>query len=142
MLRMILTRKSKGFTLMELVIVMVIVGILATISVPLYTSYVKKAYAAEGHALCDSIAQAEKAYYNEKGTFVTGNESGPLGTITIDTTPNIYFKSFSVVAGTTGNIATSFRITTSGVAGGKASGITITYDGYSAAPPAITITGM
>ena len=43
-------RNQKGFTLMELMIVIVIIGVLAAIGVPAYTGYVNKAKS----ATCDS----------------------------------------------------------------------------------------
>ena len=43
--------KRKGFTLVELVIVIVIVGILSIVAVPIYRGYTRKAMATEGKAL-------------------------------------------------------------------------------------------
>ena len=55
-------KKSKGFTLVELIIVIVIVGILSIVTVPIYRGYTKKAIATEAKALLGSIATAEKVY--------------------------------------------------------------------------------
>ena len=60
-------KKSKGFTLVELIIVIVIVGILSIVAVPIYRGYTKKAIATEAKALLGSIATAEKVYYAEFG---------------------------------------------------------------------------
>lgn len=137
MLRKFLTKKSRGFTLIELAIVVTIVGILAAISVPFYRSYVRNAYVGEGQALCNTVAAAEFVYRGENDTFILSG-GGSVGTIPIDTSRNTYFTSFTVTAGGSG-IATSFVITTTGV--GSASGITITYNGYSNLPAVINITG-
>ena len=44
-------KSKKGFTLVELVIVIVIVGILSVISVPIYRGYVDRAMRTEGEVL-------------------------------------------------------------------------------------------
>ena len=63
-------KNKKGFTLIELVVVMVIVGILSAISVPVYRGYVEKAIMAEGNMLLGAIAKAELAYYVQHKRFV------------------------------------------------------------------------
>ncbi|MBO7611272.1 MAG: prepilin-type N-terminal cleavage/methylation domain-containing protein, partial [Elusimicrobia bacterium] len=55
-------KNKKGFTLVELVIVIVIVGILSAISVPVYRGYIEKAIMAEGQTLLGAIGKAELAY--------------------------------------------------------------------------------
>ena len=52
---------KKGFTLVELVIVIIIVGILSIISVPVYRGYVEKAMLTEGKTLIGAIGRAELA---------------------------------------------------------------------------------
>jgi prepilin-type N-terminal cleavage/methylation domain-containing protein len=54
--------KRKGFTLIELMIVIVIVAILAAILVPLLTAQVEKSKWAEAKAGCGTIATALRAY--------------------------------------------------------------------------------
>ena len=49
-------KHSKGFTLIELIIVIVIVGILALVSVPIYNGYVKNARSSEGRALVGAVS--------------------------------------------------------------------------------------
>lgn len=60
---------SKGFTLVELVIVIVIVGILSTISVSAYSSLALKAIEAEGASIVNFIVKNEITYQIENGTF-------------------------------------------------------------------------
>ena len=62
-------KKSKGFTLVELVIVIAIVIILSVISVPIYRGYIDKSKMAEGYALLGTVLSAQKAYYAEYGNF-------------------------------------------------------------------------
>ena len=52
----------KGFTLLELVIVVIVLGVLASIALPQYAGFVEKARAAEAVATIGSIKTAEIAY--------------------------------------------------------------------------------
>ena len=58
-----------GFTLVEILIVVVIVGILAAIAIPTYNNYVKKGYATEAKTQIKNIVQASEFYYTENGDF-------------------------------------------------------------------------
>ena len=60
-------RSRKGFTLIELMIVIVIVGILAAVIVPLLLSRVERAKYSEGKAIASQIATAVRAYVAEYG---------------------------------------------------------------------------
>jgi len=57
----------KGFTLIELMIVVVIVGVLAAVIVPLLLSRVERAKYSEGKAIASQIATATRAYVAEFG---------------------------------------------------------------------------
>jgi prepilin-type N-terminal cleavage/methylation domain-containing protein len=56
-------RNEKGFTLMELMVVIVIVAILAAVAVPLYINYVKDALRTDAKAAIGAIVTAEQSYY-------------------------------------------------------------------------------
>jgi type IV pilus assembly protein PilA len=62
-------RDQRGFTLMELMIVIVIIGVLAAIGIPAYNNYTKKAKAAACDAQKRSIATAVGLYYAEHSTY-------------------------------------------------------------------------
>ena len=57
--------KRKGFTLVELMVVVVIVAILAAISVPIYIQYVEGARAADAQATIGAIFNASKMYLQD-----------------------------------------------------------------------------
>jgi prepilin-type N-terminal cleavage/methylation domain-containing protein len=66
-------RGRKGFTLIELMIVVVIVAILAAIIIPLLLSRVEKSKYSEGKAIAGQIATAVRAYVAEQGTAAIGS---------------------------------------------------------------------
>ncbi|MFH1128419.1 MAG: prepilin-type N-terminal cleavage/methylation domain-containing protein [Candidatus Omnitrophota bacterium] len=59
----------KGFTLLELIIVIIIIGVLATLGFTQYTKVVEKGRAAEARAILGSLRTAERAYYLEYEAF-------------------------------------------------------------------------
>lgn len=68
------TRKS-GFTLIELMVVVLIMGILAAIGYPMYTEYVIRGKRSEGRAmLTDSAAKLER-YYSDNNKYPTGGSA-------------------------------------------------------------------
>ena len=61
--------KQKGFTLIELMIVVAIIGILAAIAIPQYNKYVARTQVAEAFTLLGPIKQALTLYHQETGDF-------------------------------------------------------------------------
>lgn len=66
-------KASKGFTLIELMIVVAVIGILAMIAYPSYSEYVKRGKRAEAKAALMEGAQALERYYSSNGTYLKGN---------------------------------------------------------------------
>jgi len=66
-------KKQQGFTLIELMIVVAIIGILAAVAIPAYSDYTAKAQVSEAFALSASAKQAVALYRAEKGDFPTTN---------------------------------------------------------------------
>lgn len=128
-------KSTKGFTLVELVIVIVIVGILSVVAVPVYKGYTKKAMATEGKALLGAINTSQKVYYAEFGAFLAPEQAGALD---VDATTNKYFRAFTLGTPST----TGFTATTTGASGTGASGISLTLTGSTTAGSAIIESGL
>ena len=64
-------RPSKGFTLIELMIVVAIIGILAAVAVPAFLDYMKRARATEAAAQLDAIGKLQKRAYGDNSSFTT-----------------------------------------------------------------------
>jgi type IV pilus assembly protein PilA len=61
-------RNRKGFTLIELMVVILIVGILAAVSIPLMRGRIDSAKWSEGKGMMGTIATSIRAYVAEKGS--------------------------------------------------------------------------
>lgn len=68
-------KQSAGFTLIELMIVVAIIGILAAIAIPAYQDYTIRAKVTEGLTLADGAKSAVWDTYGNLGTFPTGGNS-------------------------------------------------------------------
>lgn len=69
---------GQGFTLIEVMIVVVIVGILAGIGYPLYTDYVLRGKRTDGKAAIQELMNREERHYTENSTYTTDID-GELG---------------------------------------------------------------
>ncbi|KSW26167.1 MULTISPECIES: type IV pilin protein [unclassified Pseudomonas] len=64
-------KRSAGFTLIEIMIVVVILGILAAIVVPSYQSYVIRSNRSEAQALLSDAAAREERFFTQNNSYVT-----------------------------------------------------------------------
>ena len=73
-------REQKGFTLVELMVAVAIVGIIATIAIPYVQDYLRHSKRADASSALIQLSQAMQRYYTENNTYlgaaVSGNDTG------------------------------------------------------------------
>lgn len=98
--------QQQGFTLIELMIVVAIIGILAAVAIPSYQDYTKRAHVSEGMGLAAAAKTGVSEYYSSEGSFPTNNSQAGIA------------SSVSITGNAVG-----------GVAIGTGGTITVTYNG-------------
>ena len=100
-------KKQQGFSLIELLITIAVVGILAAIAVPSYTNYIKKTRRSMAAACLQENAQFMERWYTSRMTYVgasaqaCASEIQPFYTVSISVTgPRAYTATAVPKAGT------------------------------------------
>jgi type IV pilus assembly protein PilA len=80
---------QKGFTLIELMIVVAIIGILAAIAIPAYQDYTIRSQVTEGLNLASAVKAGVSEFYAQNGVWQTAmGPSTQAGTLGMDTNPS------------------------------------------------------
>ena len=80
--------RQGGFSLIELVVVVLIVGILAAAAIPIYTGYTRRARSSEAVAGLGAMRTGELAYYAENSSYLAVT-AGNAGNDPEDATPGL-----------------------------------------------------
>ena len=113
---------SRGFTLVELAVVVVIIGVLAAFGVPRFLQSVERSKASEAFAYLSAVRTAQERYHAREGTY-----ADVITQLDIQVPVPAYFVVGTIAAGTSSSLEDSWTLS-------------LTRDGASAGYGAYTVT--
>ena len=123
-----LKNSKSGFTLVELAVVVVIIGVLAAFGVPRFLDSVERSKASESFNYLSSVRAAQERYHARQGTYAE-----KVDDLDIRLQTPKYFSVGTIAAGSTGDLQDSWTLTLTrkgASAGYGAYTVTFTHDGY------------
>lgn len=108
--------RKKGFTLLEVLIVVIIIGVLAAIALPQYSATLEKSKSAEAATNVGSIRTALDRYWYQNGSITT-----TISNLDIDDPNNVTNKLYTYSIADDGTTATTrvYTVTATRVSGGN-----------------------
>ena len=119
--------RGRGFSLIELMVVVAVVGILASIAYPSYQDYVKRGHRADAQAYLMDVAQRQQQYFTDNRSF-----AADVATLNDPVPSNV--SPFYTVSIATGATPPSFTVTATAV-GAQTSDGNLTIDNTGAKTP-------
>ncbi len=100
------SKDERGFTLVELAIVIVIIGVLASFGVPRFRDAVERSKAGEAMTFLSSVRAAQERYHAREGTY-----ADTLDKLDISIPNPKYFSVGEIAPGSTGDLESSWTLT-------------------------------
>jgi type IV pilus assembly protein PilE len=106
--------RQRGFTLIEVMIVIAVLGVIVAIAYPSYTEQVRKSRRAEGMGELLDLADRMERFYSDRGTYVGAS----LGTAATDIYPTTSAKGYYTLS-IASQSATAFSVSAAPTSKGK-----------------------